>query len=452
VLFARAFAERRNNGTPYQRNESDEQFVSLSLRRQPSASFRWSFEAYGQDQGFSSTFSGVNATRSAETPASDQFAVPAVALGVAWSGSWQHRGAARTSAGADVRRVRGETREHFTFANGDFTRRRVAGGRQDFAGAFALHERPLSPRLRATVGARLDWWRDSDGHRDEHDRATGAVLRSERYARDDGLEFSPSAGLVWQPDESWRVRLAAQHAFRRPTLNELYRPFRVGNVITEANAGLGTERVVAGELGVEWTRPDRDRTATLGATVFWNELSDAVGNVTLVSGPGTFPPWGFIPVGGTGRQRLNLDRARVRGLELAAAWRPHPALTVRADYLYNDATVRRAAVTPALAGKRLAQVPRHAAVVSADWRGGGFRVAPRIRWLDRQFEDDENQLRLGAAVVIDLGVSRALGKHAEIFLQTENLTDARVETGRSAMGVVNTGTPRMVSGGIRADW
>lgn len=452
ALFARTFAEKRNNGTPYQRNESDETFAGLSLRRQPSAGFRWSLEAYGQDQGFSSTFSGVNAARSAETPASDQFAVPAVALGAAWSGTWQHGGTARSSAGVDLRRVRGETREHFTFANGDFTRRRVAGGQQDFAGVFALHERPLGPRLRATFGGRLDWWRDADGHRDEQDRASGAVLRTERYAADDGLEFSPSAGLVWQATDEWRVRLAAQHAFRRPTLNELYRPFRVGNVITEANAGLGTERVISGEVGLEWTRPDRDRTATLGATAFWNELSDAVGNVTLVSGPGTFPLWGFIPAGGTGRQRLNLDRARVRGIELTAAWRPHPSLSVRADYLYNDATVRRAAVAPALAGKRLAQVPRQAAVLSADWRGGGFRVAPRVRWLDRQFEDDENLLRLGAAVVVDLGVSREIGAHAEIFLQAENLTDESVETGRSATGVVNTGTPRMVSGGIRADW
>ncbi|HYC70355.1 MAG TPA: TonB-dependent receptor, partial [Opitutaceae bacterium] len=455
AVAARAFAERRNNGTPYQRNESEESFGGLTFRRQPSAGFGWTLAAYGQAQGFSSTFSGVNVARTAETPASDQFAVPSIALGAAWTGTWSHDGdGVRTSAGADVRRVRGETREHFTFANGDFTRRRVAGGRQDFAGVFALHERPLGPRARATIGGRVDWWRDADGHRDENDRATGAVLRSERHGAADGLEFSPSAGIAWRATDAWRVRLAAQHAFRRPTLNELHRPFRVGNVITEANAALATERALSGEAGLEWrggAAADGTATALLGATAFWTELRDAVGNVTLASGPANLPPWGFIPAGGSGRQRLNLDRTRVRGLELSAEWRPRPSLEVRADYLYNDATVRRAAVAPALAGKRLAQVPRHTAAVGAVWRAGALTLRPRARWLGRQYEDDENTLRLGAALVVDLGAAWDLGP-GEVFVQAENLADARVETGRSAAGVVNTGTPRLVTAGFRADW
>lgn len=452
AVTARTFAEERNNGTPYQRNESEEGFLGLTLRRQPSATFSWNLSAYGQDQDFRSTFSGVNATRTSENPASDQFAVPAVALGAAWSGTWNHATRTRTSAGLDLRHVRGETREHFLFANGDFTRLRIAGGRQDFAGMFLLHERPLGARTRAMVGGRVDWWRDSDGRRRESERATGTTLRSERYATDDGLEFSPSAGVVWQATENWRLRAAAQHAFRRPTLNELYRPFRVGNVITEANAALATERVLSGEAGVEWSGGAAGRPATLSATLFWNDLRDAVGNVTLVSGPGTFPLWGFVPAGGTGRQRLNLDRARVRGVELSAGWRPSPAWQLRADYLLNDATVRRAAAAPGLAGRRLAQVPRHAAVVSAEFSRAGWRVSPRMRWLDRQFEDDENLLRLGAAVIVDLAVSRELGERAEVFIQVENLTDTRIETGRSAAGLVNTGTPRMVSGGLRANW
>ena len=32
------------------------------------------------------------------------------------------------------------------------------------------------------------------------------------------------------------------------------------------------------------------------------------------------------------------------------------------------------------------------------------------------------------------------------------LTDERIETGRSADGLVNTGTPRLLLGGIRAGW
>ncbi|HEY0864064.1 MAG TPA: TonB-dependent receptor [Lacunisphaera sp.] len=447
TVTGRTFAENRGNGTAYQRNTSDEDFGSVALTVQSGKNFSWTALAYGQDQSFSSTFGAVNATRTAETPASDQFAVPATALGAAWTGAWTHPGDARTSAGLDLRRVTGETREHFTFSAGDFTRQRIAGGTQDFTGLFALHERALAPDWRLTLGARLDRWRETDGHRRETDRATAAVLRDDRYADRDGLEFSPSAGLVWTPAKAWRLRAAAQQAFRRPTLNELYRPFRVGNVITEANAALDTERVTSAELGADYARG----AFTLSAAVFWNELRDAVANVTIARGPGTFPIVGFVPAGGTGRQRLNLDRLRVRGLDLSATWRATGALSLNAAYLYDDATVQRATPAPQLAGKRLAQVPRHSAAIGAEWRAGRLTLTPRVRVIGRQFEDDENQLILGTVVIADLGASYTLGR-GELFLTIENLGDARIETGRSADGLVNTGTPRLTLAGFRFPW
>ena len=448
TLTARTYDEDRNNGTPYQRNASREDFASVALAGANGTAFAWDAVAYAQDQRFASTFSSVNASRTAETPASDQFAVPAKAFGAAWTGVWKSDNS-RTSAGLDWRRVRGETREHFMFSAGNFLRQRVAGGTQETAGLFALHERALAPELRATFGGRLDSWRERDGHRRETERASGNVLRDDTYADRDGVEFSPSAGLVWQPAAGWRVRAAAQHSFRRPTLNELYRPFRVGNVITEANAALETERATSAELGVEHTTD----ALTLGAAVFWNDLRDAVGNVTLYRGPGSFPIVGFVPAGGLGRQRLNLDRTRVQGFELSARWTPIATLTLTADYLYNDAKVREAAAAPALAGKRLAQVPRHVAAFGASWQPvKALTLTPRARFLGQQFEDDENQLRLGAALIVDLGASYRLTENTELYLNAENLTDERIETGRSADGLVNTGSPRLVLGGMRYTW
>jgi outer membrane receptor protein involved in Fe transport len=447
TVTGRTFREKRGNGTAYQRNASDEVFGSVALTAQSRENFSWTALAYAQDQSFSSTFGSVNATRTTETPASDQFAVPATALGAAWTGVWSHPRNARTSAGFDLRRVTGETREHFSFTAGDFTRQRVAGGTQGFAGLFALHERALAADWRLTLGARLDAWRETDGHRRETDRATAAVLRDDHYADRDGLEFSPSAGLVWTPAKEWRLRAAAQQAFRRPTLNELYRPFRVGNVITEANAALGTEHVTSAELGADYTRDK----LTLGAAIFSSELRAAVGNVTIARGPGSFPIVGFVPAGGTGRQRLNLDRLRVCGLELTAEWRPVPSLSLNAAYLYNDATVQRATLAPALAGKRLAQVPRHSASLGAEWRMGKLTLTPRLRAIGRQFEDDENQLTLGTVVIADFA-ARFVAGPGEWFLAIENLGDARIETGRSADGLVNTGTPRLALAGFRCIW
>ena len=463
-VMARTYAEKRGNGTPYQQNSSRENFVAVDAAADIGANFAWNAVAYGQDQVFASTFSGVNATRSAETPASDQHDVPATAVGGAWTGVWRH-GSARTSFGADTRFARGETREYFTFAGGVFTRERIAGGRQLVSGVFALHEREFGP-FRATLGGRLDGWRESDGHRREIDRASGGRLRDDRYADRDGDAFSPSAGLVWR-EGGWRVRANLQRAFRRPTLNELYRPFRVGPNITEANAALGTERVTSGELGVEWTWARYpatgpatsigpavpEQSATFRVTAFENDLRDAVGNVTLARGPGTFPLFGTIAAGGVGRQRLNLDRTRVQGIELSARWQPVQPITITADYLYNDATVRRASVAPALVGNRVAQVPRHSAAVGLSWLAPAqIVVLPRVRWIGRQFEDDENQLTLGEVVIGDLSISRALSRQLEVFATVENIGDARIETGRTSDGIVNIGTPRLFLAGIRGRW
>ncbi len=449
TVTARTYREDRNNGTPYQNNSTREDFASVALDAHSGQDFSWNAIAYAQDQSFASTFSSVNATRTAETPASNQYDVPATAFGAAWTGCLTQTSDAHTSFGADFRTVRGETREYFTYVNGDFTRERIAGGTQDIGGLFLDHERPLTENLRATLGGRLDFWRELNGHRRETTRATGVVLRDDHYADRDGTEFSPSAGLVWQATQAWRVRAAAQYSFRRPTLNELYRPFRVGNVITEANAALETEHATSAEIGTEYTRDQ----FTLGAALFWNDLRDAVGNITLYRGPGSFPIVGFVPAGGLGRQRLNLDRLRVQGLELSAKWRPSPTLSLSADYLYNDATVREATVAPNLVGNRLAQVPRHTAAFGASWQPvKKLTLTPRLRALDRQFEDDENLLVLGSVLIVDLGASYRVTEKCELYLTAENITDERIETGRSTDGLVNTGTPRLFLGGVRLNW
>jgi outer membrane receptor protein involved in Fe transport len=217
----------------------------------------------------------------------------------------------------------------------------------------------------------------------------------------------------------------------------------------ETNPALRTEHVTSGELGADWTQGP----LTLGTTGFWNDLHDEVANVTIARGPGTFPLFGTLAAGGLGQQRLNLDRTRVGGLALSAKWKAAEKLSLTADWLYDDATVLRASVSPTLVGNRLPQVARNSASLGAVWLApAGVTVTPRVRWIGRQFEDNENTLVLGEAVVADLTVSRPLTRHLTLFLSVENLGNARIETGRSADGTVNTGTPRLAFGGLRGAW
>jgi outer membrane receptor protein involved in Fe transport len=448
IATARLFREDRGNGTPMQNNSSRDASGSIVVNHKPEAALRWTAVVFAQDQEFSSTFSSVNASRTAETPASDQFSVPSSAWGFAWTATIDSGRGGTTTAGIDFRSVRGKTNEDSSFVNGAFTRRRAAGGAQQIGGVFVLHSMEITDAVRIVGGLRADRWSDSDGFRRETLIATGAIARDDDYPGRDGRELSPGVGIVWRATETLRVRASVQRAFRRPTLNELYRPFRVGAFITESNPALGTETVEGFEAGLDWSSGP----LTAGATLFRHELHDAVANVTVVQGPGTFPEFGFIPAGGAGRRRLNLERVVVEGIELSARVALGDSATLLAEYLLSDARVRNGDPDPSLDGKSLAQVPRHSASLSLEWRGPkGIEVTPRVRLFSRQFEDDENLLPLAGGVVADMAVSVPVGRSWSLFLLGENLGDARVETGRSAAGVTNTGTPRTFVAGVRAD-
>ncbi|HTJ79936.1 MAG TPA: TonB-dependent receptor [Rariglobus sp.] len=440
TVDTRAYAEDRGNGTPLQRNASHEAFLSATLAGTPAASLgptAWSAVLYGQQQSFSSFFSSVNTTRTAETPANNQYDVPATAAGGAFTATWAHDPDATTTAGADARWVTGETREDYSWSVplNQFTRRRYAGGDQTFLGAFVTHERVLIPDWHGSLGARLDTWQNTDGHRHEFDPSTGTVTRDDHYANEDGFAFSPNAGLVWQAAPSIRARTSVYEAFRVPTLNEYYRPFRVGSITTDANPGLKPEKLTGGELGVDFGDPR----AGFSLTAFANEIRDSVANVTLTP---------------TTRQRQNLDLVRVLGLEAGAHWQALPTLRLETDYLLSDARViDGGAAASSLDGKQLAEVPRHTLTAGMRWWApGDIQITANLRWVSAQYDDDANTLRLASATTVDLGVSRQFAHGWEVFAAIDNLFNATVETGLPSAGVVSIAPPRTVRGGVRWTW
>lgn len=447
----RAWTEERGNGTPYQQNASEELAASATLARSSAHASgpAWSFTLYGQQQDFRSTFSAVNPARTAETPASDQYSVPSTAAGVSLQFTWGHAAdladgnGSATTLGLDARHVDGETREYFFYdvPSASFLRERRAGGAQTVAGLFATHARPLATDLTLNLGARLDATRRTGGFLRETDRATSATLTDTHFADRDDLAFSPSIGLAWRATETLTARAAAYTAYRTPTLNELYRPFRIGDTTTQANPDLDPETLLGGELGLAYAAPD----ARLGlrATVFQNELTDAVGNVTLPAPINT-------------RQRRNLDSTRIRGLELGAHWRPDFADTLRfeIDYLLSDARVRSGGPgAAALDGKRLAQVPRHTVTAGVEWRAARATTLDlRARWFSEQFEDDQNTLPLASALRLDLAVRHALTPRLSITVAVENLLDAEIQTARTAAGLVSVAPPRLARVELTCNW
>ena len=441
---ARVFGEERGNGTPLQANDTREAKVGAhasgrrDLLGMPAD---WTAAAYFQTQEFASLFTAVTDARDDETPVLDQYSVPADTFGAATTATWAGDGNV-TTLGADVRWVRGETNERYFRVGNAFTRERQAGGEAALAGLFVQHDRAVSPTVHANLSARLDAWALRDGVRRETDTTTGAVTREDTLADRDGVEFSPRAGIVAELAAGWRATAAVYQAFRLPTLNELYRPFRVGSVITEANPNLKPESLTGGEAGLHWT----GERGSLRVTAFANALDDAVANVTLGYGPGVVPGVGFVPAGGIGRRRENLERVRVNGLELSGTWQADDTLALRFDYLYSDAT-------DTATDLRLPQVSRHTLVLGADWQPAPrWTVGGRLRYVSDAFDDDDNLLVLDAATTVDLRLGWMVSDRMEVFAAMENVFDEDVVAGRDPSGQLDLGTPGFSRAGVTWTW
>lgn len=446
------FEENRSNGTSFTGNRSKALDLSLGLRG-PAGEFRWEGLLYYQDREFASTFSSVNAERTAETPALDQYKVPAQSLGYSLTATWAGgiplpvtEEGSRLIIGMDGRWIEGETRERFRFDTGRFLNHRAAGGEQWLQGFFAEQTWQLPDDWAVTLGGRADYWRLSSGHRTESVIATGIPLLDVDFPDREGVVANGRVGLAHTVTEGLILRGSAYTGFRIPTLNELYRPFRVRNDITVGNAGLEPERLTGVEAGVTW---DPDKAWHLGATIFWNELHDAVANVTVLEGPGTAADGTVVPDGGVYRQRQNVSSVISTGVEMQASWKPTSWLEIHAGYQYTATEVK--ARSAGLDGRELAQAPPHVLTSGITWRPvEGWQALLQARYGSEQFEDDLNTLVLDSYLMWDASVSFQISPQLRVSVVMENVFDEKLVTGRSGDGLVSVGAPRWA--GVRVSW
>ncbi len=432
----RHFEEERGNGTLYTRNESEgSDFSAVFTQKFPEQQAELRLSAYGQIRRFSSTFSSVNAARDIETPALDQYDVPADAAGGSAVLSMKAGENHQLTLGADARWVEGETNEAFLWNGTEFTRLRRAGGEQFFAGVFAEDTWSVSSNTTIVGGLRVDHWELFDGVRKETERATGAVITDSQFPDRDGDEINGRIGARVKTTETLALRSAIYTGFRVPTLNELYRPFRVGNDVTNPNPELKPEHLIGGEVAAEWQATPTFR---MTGTGFLNRMEDAVSNVTLSVSPS-----------GVVRQRQNVDLVMAPGFASTAEWQIISSLRLKGSYLFTHPTIERAA-DPTLSGKLLAQTPENVFT-------GGLEWTPTVKWVvnaqvhycDRQFEDDQNSRVLAAFTTFDVAVMYQFSQNGSAAIRVENLFDTQIETGKSADGILSIGAPRLFSFQVR---
>jgi outer membrane receptor protein involved in Fe transport len=295
------------------------------------------------------------------------------------------------------------------------------------------------------IGARLDHWRITHGFLSERSLAGGAALTDLRFADRSGDEATGRAGIAWRVATPLTLRAAAYRGWRLPTLNELYRPFRVGADATAANAALGPERLTGYEFGATLVPVTGVRVA---ATWFDNRLDDAIANVTTGRGPGTFPGVGVVGAGGVYRVRRNLDAVRARGVEVDAEATRGDGFA-RASWSHAAARVAASGAAAPLDGLVPAQTPRDQLSATIGWRRGRTVVSTTARYVTRQFDDDQNSRSLAPATTIDAYAALPIARRLGLELRAENIADARVEAGISDADIVERATPRTLWIGLR---
>lgn len=387
----------------------------------------WEFDALAYVQA--RNFSNVIISSNTFTRVLDQRNTPSTGIG----GKLELRppvGPAHTlRLGVDYRRADGELQEeNYSAFTGALRERRRGGGVNSNLGLFIEDDWRIG-RVLLTGGLRADRTVIADGFYRAVD-ASGALVNETIAPDRSDWTVSWRAGAAYDASRALSLRAAAYTGLRLPTLNELYRPFVIFPVVTQANAALENERLEGVEVGFDW-RPD-DRIA-LSLTAFDNRVENAIANVTLTP---------------TLRQRRNLPAIEAQGIEanLSAALGD---ISLDASLAYTDAVIEGEGASIALDGNRPPQTPDFAASATFAWApAAGWRLAATLRHTARQFEDDQETDALPAATTIDAFAAIPLRRDLALVLRGENLTDERIVT-RNSGGAIDLGVPRTVWAGFR---
>jgi outer membrane cobalamin receptor len=383
-------AEERHNGTVLQNNSTSLGSISGTYTHTWQKD-QLSVIAYHTREQYHSTFSSISVDRNTERLTLLQ-SVPAEDLGGA--AYWQHHARQwNVLAGADVDDTHGTSNE-FSYTTLALTH---AGGTLLQHGVFGQADVKWGP-ARFYGGIR------------HHFTGLG------------GTFVSPNAGatLGWR---NFRFRASGYRSQRTPTLNELYRNFRVGNVLTLANAALVPERLVGAETGVDWVAENH----RLSVTLFHDDLSQLIANATLSTSPSLIL-----------RQRRNLSSGLSRGFETSYRYQWHNWFA-DANYMYADARLNN--------GLRLAQVPKQQGTGGVTYARDSTLVSLGIRAFGLQFDDDLNQFKLPGYAALQLAAQQRV--YSKLFVQAavENLLDRTYYVAMTP--TPNTGAPRLWRVGLR---
>ena len=338
------------------------------------------------------------------------------------------------SAGADYQQLRGTDTGAIFDGSGMQIRTDVGRGAQRFAGVFVQASLVPHEDLEILASARYQYFQNYDGF----DGSPGGLGRTPRKS---SSSFNPRISMRYAISPLMALRVAGYRAFRAPTLDNLYRTFSTPFGVFYGNAALKPERLKGAEAGADFTA------GALRAqlTYYYNNIDDLLTSRNLDFSE--LPPGFFF-----GSRNINAGSARARGFEaeLNRSFAAHWDGTLA--YTYASSIITENPLDPLSVGKQLGGVPRQSASGALSYRGAGWRIAARLRWIDKSYSDNAQTLAVDEHVIADLSAAYAVNRHLEPYIKVENLFARQYIADNSGFSPPQLGTPLTVFAGLRASF
>ncbi|SDX61730.1 outer membrane receptor for ferrienterochelin and colicins [Pseudomonas syringae] len=249
-----------------------------------------------------------------------------------------------------------------------------------------------------------------------------------------GVHFSPRVYGVWRATDDWTIKGGVARGFKAPEVRAVvpgYSYLRRNRFVMFGNPDLKPETSTNYELSALWSNRN-DLSA--GVTVFYNDFQDKLSTVT------TTEVWnGFIVM-----DRVNVDKAVIKGVELNGRWDITPAVAIKGNYTYTDSEQK----SGANAGAPLALTPEQKANLRAEWKlNDRTQLWASTNYYGKEYGNTLTDEAAPGYTTADLGGSYELSKNISLNAALYNVADKRLDD--ETYGTVNYGRTLWASTTVR---
>lgn len=253
-----------------------------------------------------------------------------------------------------------------------------------------------------------------------------------------GTHWTPRVYGVWHADEQWTIKGGVSTGYKAPDLRQSSANWGQAtgggnsNGIIYGNPNLKPEKSITEEIGVIWNNQDN---ITAGVTIYNTDFKDKITEVRRCDSDSKTSYRKCIDSSDPGEReydfisdRMNVDKARMRGVEVTFNWGILESLDLAANYTYTD-TEQKSGVNK---GKPLNKQPKHMANTTLTWDTTEdlqtwTRMNFRGKTSDYQGRGQKMSNGTPSYALFDLGASYQLNKNANLVGGVYNVLDRRID-------------------------